>query len=132
MLVFDRLRLPPSPAPTEDAPSSSKTQQVTLPDDTIHQLTLNQVDAYFILSDLCLLVGKSNIPSSGSASGISGFFGGGDKGKQKEAQPRILRLSGISRTFGLELIESVLSGFEDGVKQVGRIVLCLASSDCSD
>ncbi len=43
-----------------------------------------------------------------------GFLGG--MPEQKKA--RMLKLTGIGKTFGFELIESVLGGFEEGVKQV--------------
>jgi hypothetical protein len=44
-----------------------------------------------------------------------GFLGGGATEHKKA---RMLKLTGIGRTFGFELIESVLGGFEDGVKRV--------------
>jgi hypothetical protein len=64
------------------------------------------MDAYCVLSDLCLLTARSG--GSGLLS-----WGGGDKEK-----PKLLTLSNLQRTFGLELIESILSGYEEPVKQV--------------
>lgn len=46
----------------------------------------------------------------------SSLWGGGEKEK-----PKLLKLSHLQRTFGLELIESILAGYEEGVKQVRTI-----------
>lgn len=46
---------------------------------------------------------------------MSAFLHLGGTVKEK---PRMLKLSSLNRTFGLELVESVLSGFENGVKLV--------------
>ncbi|CAK9786560.1 hypothetical protein CC85DRAFT_283171 [Cutaneotrichosporon oleaginosum] len=63
------------------------------------------MDAFCILSDLCLLTAGYQGSSSLS------LWSTGDK-----AKPRMLKLSALSRTFGLELIESILSGYEGVVK----------------
>jgi hypothetical protein len=63
------------------------------------------MDAYCILSDLCLLTAGYQGSSSLS------LWSTGEK-----AKPRMLKLSSLSRTFGLELIESILSGYEGVVK----------------
>ena len=99
MVVFDRVASPAAGQPT---------LPLTLKTDPPAELNLsaNAMDTYNILSDLCLLTAAQ--PSS------SGFWGGGgDKEK-----PKLLKLSSLSRTFGLELIESILSGYEEGVKKV--------------
>jgi hypothetical protein len=78
------------------------------------------MDAYCVLSDLCLLTARSG--GSGLLS-----WGGGDKEK-----PKLLTLSNLQRTFGLELIESILSGYEEPVKQVTIVFLQLVNTDVSD
>lgn len=56
-------------------------------------------DAYLLLEDLCLLI-------SGSAEG------------GPEGEPSFLRWGSLSRTFGLELVESIVSGFGSVVRNV--------------
>lgn len=56
-------------------------------------------DAYLLLEDLCLL--------------ISGSVEGGPDG-----EPSFLRWGSLSRTFGLELVESIVSGFGPIVRTV--------------
>lgn len=58
-------------------------------------------DAYLLLEDLCLLI-------SGSADGGA------------EGEPSFLRWGSLSRTFGLELVESIVSGFGPVVRNVSR------------
>jgi hypothetical protein len=55
-------------------------------------------DAYLLLEDLCLLVAGS--------------------GDTKEGEPSFLRWGTLSRTFGLELVESIISGFGTVVRSV--------------
>lgn len=101
MLVFDRLS-------TDTAVGETATLGLSLGGDepTEVHVTPSAMDAYCVLSDLCLLTARSG-------GGLLGW-GGGDKEK-----PKLLKLSSLQRTFGLELIESILSGYEDAVKQVG-------------
>lgn len=61
-------------------------------------------DAYLLLEDLCLLI-------SGSAEG------------GPDGEPSFLRWGSLSRTFGLELVESIVSGFGDVVRKVGTPVI---------
>lgn len=56
-------------------------------------------DAYLLLEDLCLL--------------IAGSVEGGPDG-----EPSFLRWTSLSRTFGLELVESIVSGFGPVVRTV--------------
>lgn len=56
-------------------------------------------DAYLLLEDLCLLI-------SGSAEG------------GPDGEPSFLRWGSLSRTFGLELVESIVSGFGPVVRTV--------------
>jgi hypothetical protein len=58
-------------------------------------------DAYLLLEDLCLL--------------ISGSVDGGPQG-----EPSFLKWGSLSRTFGLELVESIVSGFGPIVRTVSR------------
>lgn len=99
MLVFDRIS---SDVVVAEAP-------LTLPTDPPTELTVtpSTMDAYNILSDLCL-------HTAVSSSGIS-LWGGAEKEK-----PRILKLGSLTRTFGLELIESILGGYEKEIKQVSK------------
>lgn len=59
-------------------------------------------DAYLLLEDLCLLI-------SGSAEG------------GPDGEPSFLRWGSLSRTFGLELVESIVSGFGDVVRKVSNL-----------
>lgn len=59
-------------------------------------------DAYLLLEDLCLL--------------ISGSVDGGPEG-----EPSFLRWGSLSRTFGLELVESIVSGFGPVVRSVSPL-----------
>lgn len=94
MLIFDRL----------SAPDEETTLPLSLPADPPTELnvTPSAMDAFAIFSDLCLLTGGP----------------GTDKEK-----PMILKLTALQRTFGLELLESILSGYEVPVKQVCFICL---------
>jgi hypothetical protein len=100
MLIFDRLS-------NDEAPGEGGLV-LQLPTQPPTEVTVSPavMDAYCVLSDLCLLTARSG--GSGLLS-----WGGGDKEK-----PKLLTLSNLQRTFGLELIESILSGYEEPVKQV--------------
>lgn len=108
MLVFDRLAIPDDAIATLD-----------LPDGPI-QITPAALDAYYIFSDLCLLTARSG-------SGGILHWGAGTE----EEKPRLLKLSHLHRTFGLELIESILSGYEEGVKKVSYASLALLRSSAA-
>lgn len=112
MLVFDRISPPPSHTSTGTT-TGDYSLTVTLstdPPTDIH-LSPSMRDAFYILSDLCLLT------ASGGGGGVMGMgmWGGGEKEK-----PKLLKLASLQRTFGLELIESILSGYQDAVKGVSR------------
>lgn len=62
-------------------------------------LSADELDAYELFSDLCVLTE-------------------GKKGAQDRV--KILKMPSIAPTFGLELLESVLSGFADGFRTVSR------------
>ncbi|GMK54425.1 hypothetical protein CspeluHIS016_0110110 [Cutaneotrichosporon spelunceum] len=98
------------PAPKSSKPKSppkSPPRKPSTPgnEDVDVTVTPSAMDAYYILSDLCLLTAGQQGSSSLS------LWSTGDK-----AKPHMLKLSSLSRTFGLELIESILSGYEDVVK----------------
>lgn len=105
MLVFDRI----------SAPTDAAHIELSLPTDppTELHLTPYAMDAFNVLSDLCLLTAGVS-----STSGFGGIFGA-SAGPDKE-KPRLLKLSQLSRTLGLELVESVLGGYQDAIKQVSR------------
>ncbi|WRT70613.1 uncharacterized protein IL334_007611 [Kwoniella shivajii] len=110
MLIFDRL-------PT---PNSTETVSLSLPTDPVTktEVSPSALDAYYIFSDLCLL-------TASAGSGASGFhlWGGGEKEK-----PNLLKLQNLHRTFGLELIESILSGYEESVKKRPELLFLLQHS----
>lgn len=81
------------------------------------QVTPSAADAFRIFADLCLLTA-----GGGTGVGISLFGSGGKE------RPQLLHLSGLSRTFGLELIESILSGYQEGVKQHEELLYLLQHS----
>lgn len=102
MLIFNRV--------SSSIPSTPTTVPLTLPShppQTV-EVTPSALDAFNIFSDLCLLAATAG--SHGSAFSL---WKGGDKEK-----PKLLKLNTLQRTFALELIESILSGYEDGVKKV--------------
>ncbi|GAA6056217.1 hypothetical protein JCM3770_002092 [Rhodotorula araucariae] len=68
-------------------------------------------DAYLLLEDLCLL--------------IAGSVEGGPDG-----EPSFLRWGSLSRTFGLELVESIISGFGDIVRAHPELLLVLRAHLC--
>ncbi|GAA5902486.1 Mon2p [Sporobolomyces salmoneus] len=68
-------------------------------------------DAYLLLEDLCLL--------------IAGSVEGGPDG-----EPSFLRWSSLSRTFGLELVESIVSGFGPVVRTHPELLLVLRAHLC--
>ncbi|BEJ02954.1 hypothetical protein CcaverHIS641_0101290 [Cutaneotrichosporon cavernicola] len=127
MVVFDRVAatddagVPPSlpltlttskshPSPKSSKPKSPPKSPPRTSPSPSHEavevsVTPAAMDAYCILSDLCLLTAGHQGSSSLS------LWSTGDK-----AKPRMLKLSSLSRTFGLELIESILSGYEGVVK----------------
>ncbi|WVF67919.1 hypothetical protein IAT40_002681 [Kwoniella sp. CBS 6097] len=115
MLIFERV----SPSSSTSS-ANDETIPLTLPADPPHELliTPSALDAYNIFSDLCLL-------TASTGSGGSGFhlWGGGEKEK-----PKLLKLSSLHRTFGLELIESILSGYEEGVKTRPELLFLLQHS----
>lgn len=102
MLIFNRV--------SSSIPSTPTTIPLPLPShppQTV-EVTPSALDAFNIFSDLCLLAATAG--SHGSAFSL---WKGGDKEK-----PKLLKLNTLQRTFALELIESILSGYEDGVKKV--------------
>lgn len=104
------LKSPGSPnSPKSMAKSPPKSPPPKSPSPVTETLDVNvtpaAMDAYCILSDLCLLTAGYHSSSSLS------LWSTGEKTK-----PRMLKLSSLSRTFGLELIESILSGYEGVVK----------------
>ncbi|KAK4688854.1 hypothetical protein P7C73_g1265, partial [Tremellales sp. Uapishka_1] len=110
MLIFDRV--------TSDTAEPSI--PLILPSEPEKVLvTPSAMDAFSVLSDLCLLTARS---SSGSGSGFSLW-----SSTEKE-KPRLLKLSSLQRTFGLELVESILSGYEEGVKKHPELLFLLRHS----
>ncbi|WWC98642.1 hypothetical protein V866_005535 [Kwoniella sp. B9012] len=113
MLIFDRLS---SPLPSSDTPSVP----LTLPTDPVMELSIppSAHDAYNIFSDLCLL--------TASAGGNGGIHLWGNS--EKEVKPSLLKLHNLNKTFGLELIESILSGYEESVKKQPELLFLLQYS----
>lgn len=105
MLVFDRIA---SDTTTPSIPLSLATDP---PTEIV--VSPSGLDAFNLFSDLCIL-------TAGGGSGGFNLWGG-----SKDDKPKLLKLSGLSRTFGLELIESVLSGYEEGVKKASRAHLSI-------
>ncbi|WOO78809.1 Protein MON2 [Vanrija pseudolonga] len=107
MVVFDRV--------TSDA-NAEKTEKVVLATEPPEEIAITPaaMDAYLILWDLCLLT-----TSSPASSGLS-LWSPAEKEK-----PRLLKLSSLQRTFGLELIESILSGYDGVVKKHPELLFLL-------
>ncbi|WVQ85868.1 hypothetical protein IAT38_008036 [Cryptococcus sp. DSM 104549] len=116
MLIFDRI----SPSPNPATPPSPRTATLALPTDppTTLAISPSALDAYSVFSDLCLLTA-----SAGSHGSAFSLWGGGDKEK-----PKLLKLTSLQRTFGLELVESILSGYEEGVKKRPELLFLLQHS----
>ncbi|WVW80931.1 hypothetical protein I302_102922 [Kwoniella bestiolae CBS 10118] len=112
MLIFDRLSLPSS--------SDASTIPLNLPTDPVTELQISPsaYDAYNIFADLCLLTA-----SAGSSGGLH-LWGNSEKG----LKPNLLKLHNLNKTFGLELIESILSGYEDSVKKQPELLFLLQHS----
>ncbi|OCF58554.1 hypothetical protein L486_04587 [Kwoniella mangroviensis CBS 10435] len=113
MLIFDRLSSPPDPSDTPSIP-------LTLPTDPVTESSVSPSanDAYNIFSDLCLL--------TASAGGSGGLHLWGNS--EKEVKPSLLKLHNLNKTFGLELIESILSGYEESVKKQPELLFLLQYS----
>jgi hypothetical protein len=112
MLVFDRISSDTTP------PSNA----LSLPTEPPTEITVSDsgLDAFNLFSDLCVL-------TAGGSGGSFGLWGGG-----KEEKPKLLKLSSLQRTFGLELVESVLSGYEEGVKRVRAASLSAGTKEKTD
>lgn len=91
------------PPPEHDAAAEEAGSESTPQDETSVPTSISlrpaARDAYLLLEDLCLL--------------ISGSADGGPDG-----EPSFLRWGVLSRTFGLELVESIVSGFGAVVRNV--------------
>lgn len=98
VLVFERVQ-------DEGSEADTQTSAVTLTDGSLVNLNRNEWDAYHLFDDLCTLTAKSVLKNS----------------KNRAENPRLLKISSITPTFGLELIESILSGFAKGFRSV-RVV----------
>jgi hypothetical protein len=93
-MVFER---------TETKGYGDRSHPVTLPEGDRLLLSDNEWDAYCLFSDLC---------SETEASFSSTY-------QHFRKEPRsILKTHGVAPSFGLELIESILSGFADGFQSV--------------
>lgn len=108
MVVFDRVSVEDDPTETLTLPSE--------PPESV-QVTPAVKDAYLILSDLCVLTAAAP-----SASGLSLWT------SSEKEKPVMLKLQSLQRTFGLELIESILSGYEGVVKKHPELVHLLRHS----
>jgi hypothetical protein len=100
------------------------------------KVSASAMDAFNLFSDLCIL-------TAGTSGGFSLWGSGKDERALQRAQleqlrplilpasperkaargtsgqdTKLLKLSSLQRTFGLELVESVLSGYEEAVKKV--------------
>lgn len=99
MFVFDRVSTEDSLPPSASPPA---TFHVDIPTDSGeggHKsvgLRPAARDAYLLLEDLCLLIA----------------------GGEVEGEPSFLKWGSLSRTFGLELVESIVSGFGGVVRAV--------------
>lgn len=105
MVVFDRIGV-----------EEEGSEELVLGEEVV-KVTPAALDGYEILSDLCLLTLGGQSSSSLSLWSSSG--------KEK---PRMLKLSALQRTFGLELIESIMSGYEAVVKSHPELLYLLRHS----
>jgi hypothetical protein len=94
-MVFERI------SEAEDI-DNEPVQSIPLPEGGQASLGPNQFDAYQVFNDLCSLTEGS-------------LFG---PGRMKPEAQQILHIPNITPTFGLELIESILSGYADGFRKV--------------
>ncbi|WWD20641.1 hypothetical protein CI109_105117 [Kwoniella shandongensis] len=117
MLIFDRVSTDPSPSSSSSETTLLPLTFATEPPTELH-ISPSAMDTFNIFSDLCLLTA-----SAGSHGSSFSLWGGGEKEK-----PRLLKLNTLHRTFGLELIESILSGYEEGVKQRPELLFLLQNS----
>lgn len=74
-------------------------------------------DAYDLFADLCILTRVQGVPSS-SLGNLFAAIGGGERDQDGEKVRLLKGLNGLGRTFGLELVESLVGGFEGCLKAV--------------
>lgn len=101
MLIFERVT-------TEDAQDTPQGKEGFSP---------ALQDAYDLLSDLCLLtrVSGATLTTTGS---LGNLFASIAEHEQQGEVKLLKNLSGVGRTFGLELVESLVGGFEGCLKAV--------------
>ncbi|ORX41097.1 guanine nucleotide exchange factor in Golgi transport N-terminal-domain-containing protein [Kockovaella imperatae] len=109
MVIFDRI--------AKDTSTPLLPLTLIGPDSGEVLVTPAGLDAYHIFSDLCLLTAR------GTGTGSFSLWG-----KAEDVKPVLLKLSALQRTFGLELIESILSGYESSVKQHPELLQLLSHS----
>ncbi|WVO17542.1 hypothetical protein L204_105237 [Cryptococcus depauperatus] len=112
MLIFDKLS-------ASSVPSTPATISLDLPTEPPQRLevTPSAMDAYSVFSDLCIL--SASAGSHGPAFNLW---------KGDTEKPKLLKLKDLQRTFGLELIESILSGYESCVKKRPELLFLLQRS----
>lgn len=93
------------PAPEFDASTHSDGADEDRKPEPSTPITLRPAarDAYLLLEDLCLLVN-----------------GAGDS-VASEGEPSFLKWGTVTRTFGLELVESIISGFAPVLRSVSEL-----------
>lgn len=99
VLVFERVH-------DHRQEATSQTTSVSLADGSEAHLNQNEWDAYQVFGDLCAVTSQSLQKSS----------------RARAHAPRLLKITSISTTFGLELIESILSGFANGFRSVSMFL----------
>ncbi|KAJ9092821.1 hypothetical protein QFC21_006697 [Naganishia friedmannii] len=142
MLVFERVaeedatisRITPTNASTTDDGPEQDTPAPQPPLTEVNADNLPPVlqDAFTLLSDLCILAR----PPVGRATSRGGVGSGGKEPAEvvEEEEPWLLRSlssssSGrVTRTFALELVESVVAGFEQCIKAHRELVFLLQHS----
>lgn len=78
-------------------------------------------DAYDLFADLCLL---TRVPGGAVMGGMGNLFTP-IGGREREGEVMLLRGCVVGRVFGLELVESLVGGFEGCLKAVSRGVPCV-------
>lgn len=137
-MVFERLSSQPpatvpslesnsSPVATDDSNnvSTSTSGPAGLPESAVHDLTPDASDAFWIFQDLCTLLSPPEVRKHQRQNSMVG------SGKKQGSGTTILNLKELSKTFGLELVESILNGFSSEIRQRVELLAVLRNSLCS-
>lgn len=126
MMVFERLSVEAGPngTATNDVLAEDANGPAGLSESVIQALSPDVSDAFWIFQDLCTLLSPPEVRKHQKQQSLSSR-------KVAHGGTVILQLRDLSKTFGLELIESILNGFSKEILQRLELLAVLRSSLCS-